>query len=191
MPSGAGSGRTEAGVPSSSRPRPGRGRLPSTGSNPVSPTHVLIVGSVVPRQEQVAKPSECRVVQQQLVESVPLEHFKGTVRVQRLFQASDPARASGAWVTFDPGARTAWHAHPLGQTLVVSAGTGWVQRRAQSAGNPIFARRAAYRPSPRMFRSRAFPLMLRMARREKPRPPRSDTARSSHAKDSSRSPRHA
>ncbi|WP_198133791.1 (R)-mandelonitrile lyase [Anaeromyxobacter dehalogenans] len=74
-----------------------------------------------------------RVRQEQLVESAPLEHFKGTVRIRRLFQASDPARASGASVTFEPGARTAWHAHPLGQVLVVTAGTGWVQQRGEAA----------------------------------------------------------
>jgi 4-carboxymuconolactone decarboxylase len=70
---------------------------------------------------------------QQLVESAPPAHFKGSARVQRLFEASDPARASGASVTFEPGARTAWHAHPLGQTLVVTAGTGWVQQWGEPA----------------------------------------------------------
>ncbi len=58
----------------------------------------------------------------------PAEHFTGTVRVDPLFQATAPARASGALVTFDPGARTAWHTHPLGQILIVTAGTGRVQR---------------------------------------------------------------
>jgi quercetin dioxygenase-like cupin family protein len=57
----------------------------------------------------------------------PSEWFTGTVRVDPLFQASDPALASGASVTFEPGARTAWHTHPLGQTLIVTAGCGWVQ----------------------------------------------------------------
>jgi quercetin dioxygenase-like cupin family protein len=56
------------------------------------------------------------------------EWFTGTVRVDPLFQAPDPARVSGASATFEPGARTAWHAHPLGQTLIVTAGCGWVQR---------------------------------------------------------------
>lgn len=58
----------------------------------------------------------------------PVEHFTGTVRVDPLFQATAPARASGALVTFEPGARTAWHTHPLGQILIVTAGTGRVQR---------------------------------------------------------------
>ncbi len=54
--------------------------------------------------------------------------FTGAVRVDPLFQPQAPARTAGAWVTFEPGARTAWHTHPLGQTLVVTAGCGWVQR---------------------------------------------------------------
>ncbi|PYP60937.1 MAG: cupin domain-containing protein [Gemmatimonadetes bacterium] len=58
----------------------------------------------------------------------PAEWFTGTVRVDPLFQAPDPARVSGASVTFEPGARTAWHTHPLGQTLIVTAGSGLAQR---------------------------------------------------------------
>lgn len=58
----------------------------------------------------------------------PEDWFTGTVRIDPLFPASDPARASGGSVTFEPGARTAWHEHPLGQTLVVTAGFGHVQR---------------------------------------------------------------
>jgi quercetin dioxygenase-like cupin family protein len=58
----------------------------------------------------------------------PAEYFTGTVRVDPLFDRSDPARASGACVTFEPCARTAWHTHPLGQTLLVTAGYGRVQR---------------------------------------------------------------
>jgi quercetin dioxygenase-like cupin family protein len=57
----------------------------------------------------------------------PAENFTGSVRVDPLFQANAPARASGSLVTFEPGARTAWHTHPLGQILIVTAGTGWVQ----------------------------------------------------------------
>ena len=56
------------------------------------------------------------------------EYFTGAVRVDSLFEAPDPARAVGASVTFEPGARTAWHSHPLGQTLIVTAGRGRVQR---------------------------------------------------------------
>lgn len=58
----------------------------------------------------------------------PAENFTGSVRVDPLFQASAPARASGSLVTFEPGARSAWHTHPLGQVLIVTAGTGRVQR---------------------------------------------------------------
>ncbi len=61
------------------------------------------------------------------------EYFTGAVRIDPLFQAPTPARAAGACVTFEPGARTAWHTHPLGQTLIVTAGFG----RAQRWGGPI------------------------------------------------------
>jgi quercetin dioxygenase-like cupin family protein len=57
----------------------------------------------------------------------PAEWFTGTVRIDALFSAPAPARAAGASVTFEPGARTAWHTHPLGQTLIVTAGHGWAQ----------------------------------------------------------------
>ena len=60
------------------------------------------------------------------------EYFTGNVRIDPLFQAPDPGRASVASVTFEPGARTAWHSHPLGQTLVVTAGCGLVQNRGAS-----------------------------------------------------------
>jgi quercetin dioxygenase-like cupin family protein len=63
----------------------------------------------------------------------PEDWFTGTVRIDPLFQANDPARGAGAAVTFEPGARTAWHTHPLGQTLIVTAGFG----RAQREGGPI------------------------------------------------------
>ena len=63
----------------------------------------------------------------------PGDWFTGTVRIDPLFQAPDPARAQGATVTFEPGARTAWHTHPLGQTLIAISGCGWVQRE----GGPV------------------------------------------------------
>jgi quercetin dioxygenase-like cupin family protein len=63
----------------------------------------------------------------------PADWFTGAVRVEALFDRADPARVTGAWVTFEPGARTAWHTHPLGQTLIVTSGLGWVQR----AGGPV------------------------------------------------------
>lgn len=61
------------------------------------------------------------------------EYFTGTVRIDAPFQADAPARVGGATVTFEPGARTAWHTHPLGQTLIVVSGLGRVQRE----GGPI------------------------------------------------------
>jgi quercetin dioxygenase-like cupin family protein len=57
----------------------------------------------------------------------PADWFTGTVRIDPLFQAADPARVACASVTFEPGARTAWHTHPLGQTLIVTSGLGWAQ----------------------------------------------------------------
>jgi len=58
----------------------------------------------------------------------PAEWFTGDVRIDPLFETPEPARARGASVTFAAGARTAWHTHPLGQTLIVTAGLGWAQR---------------------------------------------------------------
>ena len=63
----------------------------------------------------------------------PADYFTGSVRIDPLFEATDPARAVGAMVTFEPGARTAWHTHPLGQTLIVTVGCGWAQRE----GGPV------------------------------------------------------
>lgn len=63
----------------------------------------------------------------------PADWFTGAVRIDRLFSAPEPARVAGALVTFEPGARTAWHTHPLGQTLIVASGVGWAQRE----GGPV------------------------------------------------------
>ena len=63
----------------------------------------------------------------------PADWFAGTVRIDPLFERTEPARVSGVSVTFEPGARTAWHTHPLGQTLIVTAGCGW----AQHWGGPV------------------------------------------------------
>jgi quercetin dioxygenase-like cupin family protein len=62
----------------------------------------------------------------------PSEWFTGVVRIDTQFKALDPASVQGASVTFEPGARTAWHTHPLGQTLIVTAGHGWAQREGAS-----------------------------------------------------------
>ncbi len=58
----------------------------------------------------------------------PAEWFTGAVRIDPLFDPGEPARAAAGLVTFEPGARTAWHTHPLGQRLIVTAGVGWTQR---------------------------------------------------------------
>ena len=63
----------------------------------------------------------------------PADWFTGTVRIDPLFQPKESTRAAAASVTFEPGARTAWHTHPLGQTLIVTSGVGWVQRE----GGPV------------------------------------------------------
>jgi 4-carboxymuconolactone decarboxylase len=62
----------------------------------------------------------------------PAEYFTGSFQIDLRFQRTDPARIGGAIVTFEPGARTAWHTHPLGQTLIVTSGVGWVQREGGS-----------------------------------------------------------
>ncbi len=58
----------------------------------------------------------------------PADWFTGAVRIDQPFAGTEPARVAGAVVTFEPGARTAWHTHPLGQTLIVTAGCGWAQK---------------------------------------------------------------
>lgn len=68
----------------------------------------------------------------------PAEYFTGNVRIDSQFQRGEPSRVAGGIVTFEPGARTAWHTHPLGQTLIVTAGVGWTQ----CEGQPIVEIRA-------------------------------------------------
>jgi quercetin dioxygenase-like cupin family protein len=68
----------------------------------------------------------------------PKEYFTGRVRIESQFQREEPARVAGAIVSFDPGARSAWHTHPLGQTLIVTSGVGWTQ----CDGEPIVEIRA-------------------------------------------------
>ena len=62
----------------------------------------------------------------------PPEHFTGSVRIDAMFSAPEPSRSAAAIVTFEPGARTAWHTHPLGQMLFVTQGRGWVQVEGQA-----------------------------------------------------------
>ena len=63
----------------------------------------------------------------------PEDWFTDTARIDAPFQATEPARVGGATVTFEPGARTAWHTHPLGQTLIVTQGRGWLQEWGKAA----------------------------------------------------------
>jgi quercetin dioxygenase-like cupin family protein len=63
----------------------------------------------------------------------PSDWFTGTVRIDPLYPITEPSRGAGNYVTFEPGARTAWHTHPLGQTLIITAGCGW----AQQEGGPV------------------------------------------------------
>ena len=76
----------------------------------------------------------------------PAEYFTGSVRIDPLFQAPDPARVGGATVTFEPGARTAWHTHPLGQTLIVTSGLGWVQVEGGPKRRSVPAIWSGFRP---------------------------------------------
>ena len=87
----------------------------------------------VPLTHQQEFKMEIKRVGSQPSSKGPADWFTGTVRIDPLFQVKDPARAAGNSVTFEPGARTAWHTHPLGQTLIVTAGCG----RAQRWGGPI------------------------------------------------------
>ena len=76
---------------------------------------------------------ENKRIESQPTSKGPAEWFTGSVRIQPLFEAPEPARVRGASVTFAPGARTAWHTHPRGQTLIITFGLGWAQRE----GGPI------------------------------------------------------
>ena len=93
----------------------------------------LVALSLMTAETQAA--SEIRITPNGSQPSVKgaAQNFTGTVRVDGLFKGDAPARIGGATVTFEPGARTAWHTHPLGQTLIVTAGFGWAQRE----GGPI------------------------------------------------------
>jgi quercetin dioxygenase-like cupin family protein len=89
----------------------------------------------VPRKAPAGGPKQMRITRAgtQPSQKGPADWFTGTVRIDPLFAANDPARAAGAQVTFEPGARTAWHTHPLGQTLIVISGVG----RVQQWGGPV------------------------------------------------------
>src|SRR3954468_360012 len=91
---------------------------------------VLARGSFVTCSSRDQKDSDMQIIRSgsQASNKGPADWFTGSVRVDPLFQAPTPARVAGASVTFEPGARTAWHTHPLGQTLIVISGGGRGQR---------------------------------------------------------------
>ena len=93
-----------------------------------SAAHSLVPGADAKRTRSKEKTIEIKKAGSQASAKGPADWFTGTVRIDPLFTAPDPALVAGASVTFEPGARTAWHTHPLGQTLIVTAGAGWAQR---------------------------------------------------------------
>ena len=99
------------------------------------PATAALIGSLMSAAvaEEITAPVKVTQVGSQASAAGPAAYFTGTVRVDAPFQGSGAARVGGAVVTFEPGARTAWHTHPLGQTLIVTAGAG----RVQHWGGPI------------------------------------------------------
>jgi quercetin dioxygenase-like cupin family protein len=103
-------------------------------------TAATLAASWLPREEAAAEAAQDKELHMEITRAGttpsakgPSEYFTGSVRVDRLFQPHAPARTSAGHVTFEPGARSAWHTHPLGQTLIITSGCGWVQRE----GGPI------------------------------------------------------
>jgi quercetin dioxygenase-like cupin family protein len=90
----------------------------------------LVASKAQTSEAQSSTPSSIKISRNDSLESkkASAEYFTGAVKVQELFPADDPSRTSGGKVTFEPGARSAWHTHPLGQILIVTDGTGWVQQ---------------------------------------------------------------
>jgi quercetin dioxygenase-like cupin family protein len=84
-------------------------------------------GAGIPRAEQVRKSQTISRSGSQPSAKGPAEYFTGSVRVDPLFAANDSTHVTGGYVTFEPGARSAWHTHPAGQHLIVTAGSGWTQ----------------------------------------------------------------
>src|SRR3954451_17166925 len=106
---------------------------PSRGSTLKAMAGLAVAAIGVPIPASPEQHMEIKRVGSQASTKGPADWFTGTVRVDPLFDRAEPARVSGAGVTFEPGARTAWHTHPLGQTLIVIAGCGWAQRE----GGPV------------------------------------------------------
>ena len=105
----------------------------SAGAAFVAPALLRASASAAAPTQRKVSHMEIKRAGSQPSQKGPAEWFTGTVRIDPLFTAPEPARAGGASVTFEPGARTAWHTHPLGQTLIVTAGVGRVQRE----GGPV------------------------------------------------------
>jgi quercetin dioxygenase-like cupin family protein len=112
---------------------PDRRRFLAAGLGLASAPFLARVVAGTPPSQPPEIPMEIQRIGSQPSRKGPADWFTGTVRIDPLFQAHEPARASSASVTFEPGARTAWHTHPLGQTLIITAGCGRVQRE----GGPI------------------------------------------------------
>ena len=93
----------------------------------------LAAGQAVAQPSERSSAMQIRRAGSQPSAKGPADYFTGTVRVDPMFPATAPSRVSGGHVTFEPGARSNWHTHPLGQTLIITSGLGWVQRE----GGPI------------------------------------------------------
>jgi len=107
--------------------------LKTTGAAALAIPAILRAQADAPSNQRKDSNMEIKRIGSQSSGKGPAEWFTGTVRIDPLFEAKAPARASGASVTFEPGARTVWHTHPLGQTLIVTTGCG----RAQREGGPV------------------------------------------------------
>jgi len=105
-----------------------RSFLKTAGAAALAFPAVIRARAAAPPTERRESTMEIKRIGSQASSKGPAEWFTGAVRIDPLFQANAPARAVGAGVTFEPGARTAWHTHPLGQTLIVTAGCGLAQR---------------------------------------------------------------
>jgi len=108
-----------------------RSFLKTTGAALATPA-ILLAQVEAPSPETQQVNMEIKRIGSQPSVKGPEDWFTGTVRIDPLFQPNAPARTSGASVSFEPGARTAWHTHPLGQTLIVTAGCGRAQREGGS-----------------------------------------------------------
>jgi len=104
-----------------------RTMLAATGSLSATAAFATLAGGTNAQTQQGSRAMRITRGNSQASRKGPAEYFTGTVRVDAPFSAPAPARVSGGTVTFEPGARTAWHTHPLGQTIIIIAGCGWVQ----------------------------------------------------------------